>query len=53
VELQRLVRDEGTTPIPMFFSTLEAYSDKLDHNKIASNWEIDGMRISGSWWFKL
>jgi peptide/nickel transport system substrate-binding protein len=53
VELQRIVRDEGATPCPMFAKRLYAYSEKLGHEeKTAANWDFDGMRIGERWWFK-
>jgi peptide/nickel transport system substrate-binding protein len=52
VEMQRIVRDEGASVIPMFANYLEAYSDKLDHDKVSSLWELDGYRLAERWWFK-
>lgn len=52
VEMQRLVRDEGASVIPVFSECLEAYSDKLEHNKISSAFEVDSFRIAEKWWFK-
>jgi peptide/nickel transport system substrate-binding protein len=52
VEMQRIVRDEGASVIPMFANYLEAYSDKLDHGTVSSLWELDGYRLAERWWFK-
>ena len=51
VEMQRIVRDEGGTVIPVFASDLMANSDKLKRGKVASNIQMDGLRIAERWWF--
>jgi peptide/nickel transport system substrate-binding protein len=50
-EMQQLCRDDGGSVIPMFASDLAGASKKLEHGKIAANWEGDGMKISERWWF--
>jgi peptide/nickel transport system substrate-binding protein len=50
-EMQQLCRDDGGSVIPMFASDLAGASKKLQHGKIAPNWEGDGMKISERWWF--
>ncbi|MEJ2638093.1 MAG: ABC transporter substrate-binding protein [Desulfosarcinaceae bacterium] len=52
VEMQRLVRDEGGVVVPMFSADLAAASDKVQHGKLAANWELDGFRAPERWWFK-
>jgi peptide/nickel transport system substrate-binding protein len=51
VECQRIVRDEGATPIPVFALQLSAASDKLGFKNPAANWEFDGLRLAERWWF--
>lgn len=51
-EMQRLVRDDGGTVIPMFANFIMATSTKLDHGPVAGNWELDGVRAPERWWFK-
>lgn len=51
-EMQRLVRDEGGVIVPMFSADLAASSDKIGHDKLAANWELDGFRAPERWWFK-
>ena len=51
VEMQRIVRDEGGTVIPVFASDLMANTDKLKHGKVASNVQMDGLRVAERWWF--
>jgi len=51
VEMQQILRDEGGAIIPMFAADLQAASDKMQHGKIAANYECDGFKISERWWF--
>ena len=50
-EMQQLTRDEGGTVIALFADHLIAHSEKLAHDKIAGNWELDGYRLIERWWF--
>lgn len=51
-EMQRLVRDDGGTIVPMFASYVFATSDKLQlPGDIASNWDLDGERWMERWSF--
>jgi peptide/nickel transport system substrate-binding protein len=52
VECQRIVKDEGATPIPAFALQLSAASTKMGFENVAANWEFDGLRIAERWWFK-
>jgi len=52
VECQRIVRDEGATPTPVFAMQLSAASDKMGFENPAANWEFDGLRLAERWWFK-
>lgn len=52
VEMQRIVSDEGGVVVPMFSADLAAASDKIAHDKLAANWELDGFRAPERWWFK-
>ena len=52
VEMQRIVRDEGGVVVPMFSADLAATSDKIGHDKLAANWELDGFRAPERWWYK-
>lgn len=51
-EMQRIVRDEGGVVVPMFSADLAASSDKIGHDTLAANWELDGFRAPERWWFK-
>ncbi len=50
-EMQRIMRDEGGTIVPMFASDVYAASDKLRFDGLAANWELDGMKIAERWWW--
>ncbi|MEM7527728.1 MAG: ABC transporter substrate-binding protein [Pseudomonadota bacterium] len=51
-EMQRILRDEGGSVIPMFSSYVFARSTKLDHGpNMASNWDMDGHKLVERWWF--
>mgnify|MGYP000709864845 FL=1 len=52
VEMQGLVRDEGSTLIPMFASYVMAHSTAVaTPEKVAPNWTMDGFRVAERWWF--
>lgn len=51
-EMQQIVSDEGGVVVPMFSADLSASTDKIGHNKLAANWELDGYRAPERWWFK-
>ena len=51
VEMQRIVSDEGGVVIPMFANYVGAHSDKLAHGDLATNYDMDGGKISERWWF--
>ena len=51
VECQKIVRDEGATPIPAFALQLSAASKKVAFENPAANWEFDGFRLPERWWF--
>ena len=51
-EMQRIVRDEGATIIPIYVWFIYPASDKLAFENVASNLELDGLRIAERWWFK-
>ena len=51
VECQRIVIDEGATPVPDFALQLSAASKKMGVENPAANWEFDGFRMPERWWF--
>jgi peptide/nickel transport system substrate-binding protein len=52
VEMQRLVRDEGSTIIPMFSNYVMAAADNVRTPEvIGSNTTLDGIRATERWWF--
>ncbi len=52
VEMQRIVRDEGSNIIPMFSNYVMATADNvMTPDQIASNTTLDGVRATERWWF--
>ena len=51
-EMQRLLRDEGASIIPLFANYVAVASDKVVTGEIASNWEFDGYKAPERWSFK-
>jgi len=50
-DMQKLVRDEGSTIIPMFGNYVDAMSHKVMHaDQVASNFDLDGQRFMERWW---
>lgn len=51
-EMQRIVRDESGSIIPLFASWVMALSDKLGTaDQLAGNWVMDGDKNHERWWF--
>ena len=50
-EMQLIVRDEGGVVVPVFADFLMASTTKLAHGPVASNIEMDGLRVPERWWF--
>ena len=52
-EMQRIVRDEGGSIIPVFNNELLVATDQLAYDgTFATNYPMDGMRLPERWWFK-
>jgi peptide/nickel transport system substrate-binding protein len=51
VECQKIVSDEGATPVPAFALQLSAAGKKCGFKNPAANWEFDGFRVAERWWF--
>ncbi len=50
-ELQSIVRDEGSTIIPMFANYVMAVADTVETPEdIGANWTMDGFRAAERWW---
>ena len=50
-EMQQIVSDEGGVVVPMFASYVMAFSNKVAHDKLAANWDLDGNRGAERWSF--
>ena len=52
VEMQQICRDEGGSVIPLFASHISGHSSKVAHpEKVAGNFEMDGLKVLERWWF--
>ena len=51
VEMQKIVSDEGGVIVPMFNNYVFAMSDKVQHDEMAANMDLDGMKGGERWWF--
>jgi peptide/nickel transport system substrate-binding protein len=49
-EMQQLVHDDGGLINIVFNTYVSAHSKKVAHGDIASNWDLDGMKITSRWW---
>jgi peptide/nickel transport system substrate-binding protein len=52
VEMQRIVRDEGGSVIPLYLSYLFAATEKLKYENVSSIFDLDGARLAERWWFE-
>lgn len=51
-EMQELVAEDGGVIVLMFYNYMGAHSDTLAHgNKLAQNWDVDGLKALQRWWF--
>ena len=50
VEMQRIVRDDGGTVVPMFANNIDARTNKVAHGKVSGITALDGRRIIERWW---
>jgi peptide/nickel transport system substrate-binding protein len=50
-EMQQIQQEDGGVVVIMFNSYVSAHSDKVAHGELASNWDVDGMKIASRWWF--
>jgi peptide/nickel transport system substrate-binding protein len=51
VEMQTIVSNEGGVVVPMFNNYVMGLSKKVQHEKMGSNWSLDGFRAVERWWF--
>ena len=50
-EMQNILADEGGSIVVMFYNYVNAHSSNVDHGKMASNFDVDGMKVTKRWWF--
>lgn len=51
-EAQQILHDDGGLITLLFNSYVSAHAENLAHGLVASNYQIDGMRIAERWWFE-
>lgn len=51
VELQRIVRNEGSVIIPVYANYVSAARSNVRTGQIARNSELDGLKLAERWWF--
>lgn len=52
VEIQKIIRDEGGSVIPVFADFVDAVTSRIAHgDKLSAEWDMDGGRASERWWF--
>ena len=50
-EMQVLVSDDGGVPVLMYANYVDAQNKNVQYDKVASNWESDGLKSAERWWF--
>lgn len=51
-EMQRIMRDEGSTIIPYFLNHVYLRRKSVAHGpNLSANWQLDGNRATERWWF--
>lgn len=51
-EAQQILHDDGGLISILFNSYISAHAENLAHGLVASNYQLDGMRIAERWWFE-
>jgi peptide/nickel transport system substrate-binding protein len=52
VEMQRLIKDDGGTLLPLFADNVDAGNKKVKFEILAGNFSLDGLRCPERWWFE-
>ena len=50
-EMQKIVSDEGGVVVPMFANYVFAMSDKVQHDEMSADKDLDGTKGMERWWF--
>ena len=51
VEMQGIVSNEGGVVVPLFNNYVFAMNKKVQHDEMAQNWDLDGLKALERWWF--
>ena len=50
-EMQNIVADDGGAAVLMFYNYVNAHDASVTYGPMASNWDVDGMKVTKRWWF--
>ena len=51
-EMQELVAEDGGAIVLMFYNYMGAHTSNVAHSeKLAQNWDVDGLKLLQRWWF--
>ncbi len=50
-EMQNIVADDGGVVVLMFYNFVNAHDNKVQHGTVASNFDVDGLKVTRRWWF--
>lgn len=50
-EMQNIVADDGGVVVLMFYNYVNAHDPSVAYGTLASNWDVDGMKVTKRWWF--
>ncbi|MGE0004234.1 MAG: ABC transporter substrate-binding protein [Parvibaculaceae bacterium] len=50
-ELQNILADDGGVIVLMFYNYVNIHDKKLAHGQVATNWDVDGLKLPKRWWF--
>ena len=51
VEMQKIIRDEGGSVIPIFTDFVDAAKPHVKFDNLSGHYELDGARCGDRWWF--
>ena len=51
VEMQKIIRDDGGSVIPIFTDFVDAANSNVKFDNLSGHYELDGARCSERWWF--
>jgi peptide/nickel transport system substrate-binding protein len=49
-EMQQILHEDGGVIVPVFLNYVMALRDNVQHDKMAANWDLDGLKCIERWW---